>query len=99
MNDKRTGDRPEKFDDARPPRDAGPGFERPPKPAVSKLTAGGKIFIDYKEVETLRRLVAANGKLVNRKRNNASALEQRLLARAIKRARHMALLPYVASVQ
>jgi small subunit ribosomal protein S18 len=70
--------------------------EKPQKrQPVLHLSASGKPYIDYKETETLRRNTAHNGKISGRRRTGASALEQRMLAEAIKRARYMALLPYV----
>jgi small subunit ribosomal protein S18 len=71
-------------------------FSRP-KIKVAKTTKSGKTFIDYKDTESLKRMISANGKILSRKRTGATAMEQRMLARAIKRARHMALLPYVTT--
>ena len=71
-------------------------FNRP-KIKVAKTTKSGKVFIDYKDTESLKRMISANGKILSRKRTGASAMEQRMLARAIKRARYMALLPYVTT--
>ena len=51
--------------------------------------------IDYKDVELLKRFVSANGKIIPRRVTGTSAKYQRQLAVAIKRARQMALLPYV----
>lgn len=68
-----------------------------PKPKITKTTPKGNIFIDYKDVENLRRTMSPNGKIFARKRNSTSAQEQRLLAQAIKRARFMALLPYTSA--
>jgi small subunit ribosomal protein S18 len=51
--------------------------------------------IDYKDVATLQRLVSAQGKLFSRKRTGLDAECQRKVARALKRARFLALLPYV----
>ena len=42
-------------------------------------------------------MLSGNGKINARKRTGADAMEQRMLARAIKRARYMALLPYVTA--
>ncbi|MDP7008779.1 MAG: 30S ribosomal protein S18 [Phycisphaerales bacterium] len=56
----------------------------------------GKKYIDYKSVEDLRRLMTPNGKIYSRKRLNASAKQQRMIAQAIKRARFMALLPFTS---
>ncbi|MGQ9815962.1 MAG: 30S ribosomal protein S18 [Candidatus Roseilinea sp.] len=48
---------------------------------------------DYKDYEQLRRYISPQGKILPRRRTGLSAKHQRLLARAIKRARHLALLP------
>jgi small subunit ribosomal protein S18 len=52
--------------------------------------------IDYKQPERLRRFVSDRGKIKPRRRTGTCAKHQRRLAVAIKRARHLALLPYVA---
>ena len=71
---------------------------RPPNAETSSLrtSASGKIFIDYKDTETLKKMISNNGKILSRKRTGANAMEQRMLAKAIKRSRYMALLPYVS---
>ncbi len=51
-------------------------------------------YIDYKDVNTLRRFVTEQGKILPRRVTGTSAKFQRLLTTAIKRARYMALLPY-----
>lgn len=51
--------------------------------------------IDFKDVELLRKFIAANGKILPRTLTGTCAKWQRRLAQAIKRARHMALLPFV----
>jgi small subunit ribosomal protein S18 len=71
-------------------------FNRP-KVKVAKATADGTIFIDYKDTESLKKMISGNGKILSRKRTGATAMEQRMLAKAIKRARYLALLPYVTS--
>ena len=53
------------------------------------------IEVDYKDVETLKRFLNPHGKIMPRRRTGLSALGQRNLAQAIKRARFMALLPYI----
>ena len=68
-----------------------------PKTKVTRESASGKVYIDYKDTESLRKMVSGNGKILNRKRTGATAMEQRMLARAVKRARYMALLPYVTA--
>ena len=54
--------------------------------------------IDYKQAEVLRRYVSEDGKIRPRRQTGACAKHQRELARAIKRARHIALLPYSGEV-
>ena len=51
--------------------------------------------IDYKDVRLLQRFVSERGKIVPSRITAVSNKKQRLLANAIKRARYMALLPYV----
>ncbi len=53
--------------------------------------------IDYKTPEKLRNYISDRGKIVPRRRTGTCAKHQRILATAIKRARHLALLPYVAA--
>ena len=59
------------------------------------LGAEGLGAIDYKDVGTLTKLTTAQGKLFSRKRSGNCAKHQRSARRAIKRARFMALMPYV----
>ena len=51
--------------------------------------------VDYKDVPTLTKLITTQGKLFSRKRSGNCAHHQRSSMRAIKRARFMALIPYV----
>ncbi|MDR2740947.1 MAG: 30S ribosomal protein S18 [Treponema sp.] len=55
-----------------------------------------KLKIDYKEADVLRRFVTERGKIVPRRMTGTCAKHQRALAAAIKRARIIALLPFVA---
>ena len=71
-------------------------FSRPKVKAV-KTSASGKNYVDYKDTETLRKLVSGNGKILSRKRTGVTAMDQRMIAQAVKRARFMALMPYVAA--
>ena len=59
------------------------------------FTQAGVKHIDYKDIETLKRFVTERGKILPRRITGVSANHQRLLTTAIKRARHMALLPFV----
>jgi small subunit ribosomal protein S18 len=53
-------------------------------------------YIDYKDVETLKRYLNDQGKLLPRRLTGVSAKFQRQLTTAVKRARHVALLPFIA---
>jgi small subunit ribosomal protein S18 len=53
-------------------------------------------YVDYKDTELLKRYINEQGKLLPRRITGASANFQRQLTRAVKRARHLALLPFVA---
>lgn len=53
-------------------------------------------FFDYKDFKTLQRYVNQYGQIESRKKTGLTEMQQRQLARAIKRARHLALLPFVA---
>ena len=52
-------------------------------------------YIDYKDVATLQKMVSAQGKIYGRKRTGTMAHFQRKVRRAVRRARFLALLPYV----
>lgn len=54
------------------------------------------IKIDYKKIDVLQKFVNPHGRILNRRKTNLSAKNQRNLANAIKRARFMGLMPYVA---
>lgn len=53
--------------------------------------------VDYKDVQSLQKLTTARGKLLSRKRSGNCAKHQRSAKKAVKRARFLALLPYVGS--
>ena len=53
-------------------------------------------YIDYKDTEILRKFINPNGKIVSHKRSGVTAKNQRALASAIKHARFLGLLPFVA---
>jgi len=65
--------------------------------AARRRIVRGKVDeFDYKDVATLQRMLTAHGKMHSRKRSGLSAGEQRSAALAVKRARFLALLPYVS---
>jgi small subunit ribosomal protein S18 len=51
--------------------------------------------LDYKNVDLLRKCMGTQGQMFSRRRTGFSAQRQRLLKQAIKRARHLGLLPFV----
>lgn len=69
------------------------GFKRRKK--VDYIAANKIEYVDYKDTELLSRFVSERGKILPRRVTGTSAKYQRMLTTAIKRARHMALLPYV----
>ena len=60
---------------------------------VCYFTKNNITYIDYKDVELLKRFISANGKIIPRRVTGTSAKYQRQLAKAVKNARFMALLP------
>jgi len=69
---------------------------RRPRRKVCEFCAGKIEFIDYKDVNRLRRCINERGKITPRRMLGTCAKHQRQLAEAIKRARAIALLPYTA---
>lgn len=61
------------------------------------FTAAGVRHIDYKDVNTLSQFITERGKIIPRRITGVSFYHQKMLAKAIKTARHMALLPFVTS--
>ena len=53
------------------------------------------MFVDYKDVELLKKLINRHGKFVSRRKTGCGAASQHAVSAAIKRARFMGLLPYV----
>ncbi len=72
-------------------------FGTAPRVKLARKSSNGTLFVDYKQVDDLRRMLTPNGKIQSRKRTGMCARDQRLLSQAIKRARYMALLPYTSA--
>jgi small subunit ribosomal protein S18 len=53
------------------------------------------MYVDYKDVELLTKLVNRHGRIVSRRKSGCSAASQHAVSKAVKRARFMALMPYV----
>ena len=90
-----------RYESARERREKAEKFQtfNRPKLKIARTSATGAIYIDYKDTESLRKMMSGNGKIQSRKRTGADAMQQRMLASAIKRSRYMALLPYVTTAQ
>ncbi|MCT0498836.1 30S ribosomal protein S18 [Lactococcus cremoris] len=73
------------------------GFKRRKK--VDFIAANKIEVVDYKDTELLKRFISERGKILPRRVTGTSAKNQRKVANAIKRARVMALLPFVAEDQ
>ncbi|MBO5753274.1 MAG: 30S ribosomal protein S18 [Proteobacteria bacterium] len=71
------------------------GFRRAKRKACP-FKSDASLSIDYKDVQLLKRFLSPRGKILPSRITGVSARFQRKLARAIKRARHIALLPYQA---
>jgi len=54
-------------------------------------------FVDYKDIDTLKKFVNPNGRILGRKRTGLSAKNQRMTSVSIKHARFMGLLPFIAN--
>ncbi|CAM5708133.1 30S ribosomal protein S18 [Streptomyces aurantiogriseus] len=67
---------------------------KPVRNRPNPLDQAGITYIDYKDTDLLRKFISDRGKIRSRRVTRVSAQQQRLLARAIKNAREMALLPY-----
>lgn len=70
------------------------GFKRRKK--VDFIAANKIEVVDYKDTELLKRFISERGKILPRRVTGTSAKNQRKVVNAIKRARVMALLPFVA---
>lgn len=67
---------------------------KPARQRPNPLEQAGVTYVDYKDTELLRRFISDRGKIRSRRVTRVTSQQQRQLARAIKNAREMALLPY-----
>lgn len=84
-----------------PTKKAPPASQNSDSPFARKkkscpFTASKVEMIDYKDTETLKQFITERGKILPRRITGVSYFYQKLLKKAIKRSRHMALLPFVA---
>ncbi len=69
--------------------------QKRPRKKVCAFCVDKATHIDYKDVSKLRRFLSERGKIVPRRVTGTCARHQRALTTAIKRSRHVALLPYI----
>ena len=69
---------------------------RRPKKKVCQFCADSSAVIDYKDAAKLRKVLSERGKILPRRVTSTCAMHQRELTEAIKRARQIALLPYIS---
>ncbi len=70
-------------------------FKRVPRKKVCSFCVEKSKYIDYKDTNKLRRYITEKGKIIPKRQTGTCAAHQREVAVAIKRARFMALIPYV----
>ncbi|MBO8162072.1 MAG: 30S ribosomal protein S18 [Thermosipho sp. (in: Bacteria)] len=70
-------------------------YRRRRKPKVCKLCQSKIDYVDYKDTKLLKEFLTEKGKIIPRRITGNCAKHQRMVKIAIKRARQMALLPYV----
>ena len=70
-----------------------------PRRKVCRFCADKELVIDYKDPRVLKNFVTERGKIIPRRIYGTCAKHQRQLTEAIKRARHLALLPYSGNIQ
>jgi small subunit ribosomal protein S18 len=86
----------------RPSRDRGAGGPGGPRsfrrsrPKVCQFCVDKVKQLDYKDLGRLRQMVTEHGKIKSRRLTGTCASHQRMVAEAVKRARHIALLPFVS---
>ena len=72
---------------------------RKPKKKQNPLKTAGVEKVDYKDVNVLRKFISDRGKIRARRVTGVSVQQQREIAKAVKNAREMALLPYSSSAR
>jgi len=71
---------------------------KPKKKRICRFCSAGEDYIDFKDEKRLVRFLTEQGKIIPRRTSGNCAKHQRQLANAVKRARHLALLPYIADI-
>ena len=69
---------------------------RTKKKRICRFCENGEQYVDYKDEKRLNRFTTETGKIIPRRISGTCAYHQRLLVRAIKRARQLALISYIS---
>jgi small subunit ribosomal protein S18 len=77
--------------------DSGPRFKSKRRRKVSYLTINKIDKVDYKEINILRRFLNDRGKILASRQTGNTAKQQRMISSAVRKAREMALLPFVVT--
>lgn len=72
------------------------GASQTRKKRVCRFCENKETYVDYKNEKRLQRFVSEQGRIIPKRITGTCARHQRMLIQAIKRARHLALLPYVS---
>ena len=72
---------------------------RKPKKKVCQFCKDKATYVDYKDTTLLRKFISDRGKIRARRVTGVTSQQQRQIARAVKNAREMALLPYTATAR
>ena len=72
-----------------------PGGKPRKRRKVCQFCVDKATFVDYKDVEKLKKFTSERGKILPRRATGACAMHQRQLTEAIKRSRQVALMPYI----
>lgn len=70
-------------------------YKRPSRKKVCSFCLEKATSIDYKDVNKIKKYITEKGKIIPRRQTGTCATHQRMVTNAIKRARYMALIPYV----
>ncbi len=68
------------------------------KRRICRFCEEKELFVDYKDDKRLLRFTTEQGKIIPRRTSGTCARHQRMLTTAIKRARHLALIPYISEI-
>jgi small subunit ribosomal protein S18 len=71
---------------------------KPRKKRICRFCENKIVYVDYKDAKKLTKFTTEVGKIIPRRTSGTCARHQRQLTTAIKRARHLALLPYVSDM-